>query len=56
MSQSLLSDTGYLKEDKMMDTEDDITLEEELQKMEDNTDINPDHNPQDKDKCGEASK
>ena len=39
-----------------MDTEDDITLEEELLKMEDNREINPGHNPQDKDKCGEASK
>ena len=39
-----------------MDTEDDITLEEELLKMEDNRETNPGHNPQDKDKCGEASK
>ena len=40
----------------MMNTEDDITLEEELLKMEGNREINPDHNPQDKEKCGEASK
>ena len=56
MSQSLLSNTGYLKEDKVIDTEDDITLEEELLKLEDNREINPGHNPQDKDKCGEPSK
>ena len=38
MSQSLLSETGYLKEDdKMM--EDDVTLEEELLKIEDNREI-----------------
>ena len=40
----------------MMDTEDDITLEEELLKMEPNREINPGHSPHDKDKCGEASK
>ena len=55
MSQSLLSETGYLKEDdKMM--EDDVTLEEELLKIEDNREINPDHDLKDKEKCGEASK
>ena len=40
----------------MMDTEDDITLEEELLKMEDNRQISPDHSPQDKEKFGEESK
>ena len=55
MSQSLLSETGYLKEDEKM-MEDDVTLEEELLKMEDNRVINPDHNLKDKEKRGEASK
>ena len=36
--------------------EDDVTLEEELLKIEDNREINPDHDLKDKEKCGEASK
>jgi len=40
MSLSLLSSTGYLKEDeKVMDTEDDINLEEELLKMDNNKEV-----------------
>mgnify|MGYP000721870495 FL=1 len=54
MSQSLLSETGYIKEDEKM-MEDDVTLEE-LLKIEDNREINPDHNLKDKEECGEASK
>ena len=55
MSQSLLSETGYIKEDQKM-MEDDVTLEEELLKIEDNREINPDHKLKDKEECGEASK
>ena len=54
MSQSLLSETGYLTEDEKT-MEDDVTLAEDLLKIEDNRDINPDHNLKDKEKCGEAS-
>ena len=55
MSQSLLTETGCLKEDnKMMDTEDDVTLEEEPLEMEDNREINPDHDLRDNEKCGEV--
>ena len=36
--------------------EDDVTLEEELLIIEDNREINPDHNLTDKEECGEASK
>ena len=49
MALSLLSDIGYLKEeDKMMDTDDDVTLEEELIEMEENMEVNPDHNLNDR--------
>jgi len=57
ISQSLLSDTGYLKEDdKMMDTEDGVTLEEDLLETENNREINPHHDLKDQDKYGEARK
>ena len=36
--------------------EDDVALEEELLKIEDTREINPDHNLKDKEKYGEASK
>ena len=36
--------------------EDDVTLEEELLKIEDTREINPDHNLKDKEKYGESSK
>ena len=36
--------------------ENDVTLEEELLKIEDNREIIPDHNLKDKEECGEASK
>ena len=36
--------------------EDDVPLEEELLKIEDNREINPDHNLTDKEECSKASK
>ena len=40
----------------MMDTGEGVTLEEELLGMEDNREINPDHDLKDKEKCSEARK
>ena len=57
MSKSLLSDTGYRKEDdKMIGTQDDVTLEEDLLEKENNREINPHHDLNAKEKCSEARK
>ena len=40
----------------MIDTEDDVTLGEELVDREENREINPDNDLKEKEKCGETSK